>query len=352
MNYLEPSRLVAARKVKQMTVAELAEKAQLSPSAIRAIEGGSRDGTPHLSSFSRALERPESFFVGKPVSLIAKENLSYRKRKSMRLTDQEALRCWVSLVTSDFLPVFKERIDLPKPSFPEWESRSGEEAARSLRQMFDMGSSPLRHAIDLAETMGAFVFWYDGPEDFDGVSFWAGAQPCIVLNINKRDGYRLRFTVLHEVGHLILHRWDDALNAKADAEADDFASAMLLPSSTFYRWCPRRFDRFILLEGRRTWGASVSAMVRRARDLGIFNEYQYHDAFIQISKAGWRSGEPSPARPEHSTLHHQMFLQAGDRGEGPTEIAARGRMPLADLIKAAPLAEEFSFESRISDLFI
>jgi IrrE N-terminal-like domain len=92
---------------------------------------------------------------------------------------------------------------------------------------------------------------------------------------------RRRFTISHELGHWCLHRSDGAVWCRqhavdppeeaprqarppAEAEADEFAAALLMPSELVrhhYERLRRRDDRFAEL--CRTFGASGAAMGRR-----------------------------------------------------------------------------------------
>ena len=74
----------------------------------------------------------------------------------------------------------------------------------------------------------------DGHDAFFGLStFVNGKIPVIVLNNNKSISLvRKRFTVLHELGHLLLAL--DHLGDKSKERAcDHFAGAMLLPVDSF-----------------------------------------------------------------------------------------------------------------------
>jgi len=41
------------------------------------------------------------------------------------------------------------------------------------------------------------------------------------------------------------------------------------------------------------WRVSIQALIRRARDLAIISDRQYHYLFQQLSARGWRKREPA-----------------------------------------------------------
>jgi Zn-dependent peptidase ImmA (M78 family) len=115
---------------------------------------------------------------------------------------------------------------------------------------------------------------------------------------DKESGARLRFDLAHELGHLILHRWVDQAELESktalkaiESEADRFAAAFLLPSTSFpHEVYTPRLDAFIPLKER--WKVSIQAMVHRCRDLDIIDADQALNLYKQISFRKWRKKEP------------------------------------------------------------
>ena len=353
--YIEPTRIKAARYARGLSVPVVAQDLNISPSYYRGIECGLKDATPMAARLATVFRKPEPYFFADPLDMPPVEDFTYRKQQSMRKGDQEMLRGQSTITVNDLRPVFDKHLGEYEVNVPDLQSLSPEEAAMTLRETFNLGHAPLRHALDLAETMGVFVHWHDGPKEFEAVSYWHGNRPVMVLNSKrkdpkKRDGYRFRFSILHEIAHFCLHK-SGSVRDSLDKEADRFASTMLMPASTFARWCPKRFDPYQMLDNRRIWGASIGAMVRRARDLDIFSDYQYRDARISLSRLGWATGEPNPADPEKSSLHRAFFEAAGDEGLTPFHLGDESLMDPLDFLEACPQAAEYERGSRISDLF-
>ena len=60
-------------------------------------------------------------------------------------------------------------------------------------------------AEDIANALGALVRYYPFDEDLSGMIYIKGARPIIGVN-SLHHPNRRRFTIAHEVGHLLLHR--------------------------------------------------------------------------------------------------------------------------------------------------
>lgn len=118
------------------------------------------------------------------------------------------------------------------------------------------------------------------------------------MTSEKEAGVRRRYDLAHELGHLVLHRWveqsdlEDRATLKAiEREADKFAGAFLLPSTSFPNEVyTTRLDAFIPLKER--WKVSIQAMVFRCRDLDLIDDDQALNLYKQISFRRWRKKEP------------------------------------------------------------
>ena len=85
---------------------------------------------------------------------------------------------------------------------------------------------------------------------------------------------------------------------------------MLLPPDEIRESFPRRGDRLDwdgLVELKQKWGASIQAMIVRAKDLGIIGAATYRWAFVHINQRGWKRQEPGePDKAEAPTALKQL----------------------------------------------
>jgi Zn-dependent peptidase ImmA (M78 family) len=135
-------------------------------------------------------------------------------------------------------------------------------------------------------------------ESVEAFSFWNGPRPFIFLASEKEAGVRRRYDLSHELGHLVLHRWIEQSELEhrptlkaVEGEADRFAGAFLLPSTSFPNEIyTTRLDAFIPLKER--WKVSIQAMIYRCRDLDLIDSDQALNLYKQISFRKWRKKEP------------------------------------------------------------
>jgi Zn-dependent peptidase ImmA (M78 family) len=134
-------------------------------------------------------------------------------------------------------------------------SRGPAEAAASVRKMFGLSDGPVPDAIGLAERIGTVVVVRNlGTPGQDAVSSWSGGVdvPLVLIGTGLPVD-RQRFTVLHELGHLLLHTVPDEAQ---EQEAQQFAAQLLIPRAAAARELAGLSvsDRRRLVRLRETWG--------------------------------------------------------------------------------------------------
>ena len=136
------------------------------------------------------------------------------------------------------------KVRLPTVDFPdESGAESAEEierAAERVRAHWGLGMGPISHMVRVVERAGAVVaFFQDASTEVDALSI-VSRRPVIVRNDAKQSPFRLRFDIAHELGHLVLHEGQVTGDRKTESEANRFASAFLLPRTTFMKASPRQ----------------------------------------------------------------------------------------------------------------
>jgi Zn-dependent peptidase ImmA (M78 family) len=101
-------------------------------------------------------------------------------------------------------------------------------------------------------------------------------------------------SVAHELGHLVLHRRVSSGTQELETHAYRFAAELLMPMDLVSdQLAVDRLNLFRLAELKGTWGVSMQALARRARELNIINGRQYLYLMKQLSMKGWRTVEPN-----------------------------------------------------------
>ena len=141
----------------------------------------------------------------------------------------------------------------------------------------------------------------------------------MLLNMMKSPE-RSRLDAAHELGHLVLHR--EETGKAEEKQADAFAGAFHMPKADVYRHVPRVSSLDQLIALKRRWGVSLAALVFRLHELGVLKDWQYRTLFMELSKRGYRSNEPSPLPIEPSSLLSQIFDFLRSQGISPRRVAS------------------------------
>lgn len=155
--------------------------------------------------------------------------------------------------------------------------------------------------VNLVESAGGVVVLAPfGHRKLFGMSCWTpgGVNPLFYLNseIPMAD---LRFTIAHELGHLTLHGAPSA--GDTEAEADDFAAELLMPSaSAIADLKALTIDKAIRLKMH--WKVSIKMIIRRASELGAVTHEHVTRLYKQYSARGFNAAEPYPIAMEMPTL--------------------------------------------------
>jgi len=179
-----------------------------------------------------------------------------------------------------------------------------EGAAADLRRHWGLGIQPIAHLIDLCEQRGVRVIAVD-ESGFDGLYGEAGDMPIVVIS-RGWPGDRQRFTLAHELGHL--------MGIEEEAECNRFAGAFLFPDEAVLQWfgaSRRSIEWQELLLAKQEFGISMGATVHRLRELEIISEHTYRETNGEFRRRGWKEREPGPQLPaERAGLFEQRLFAA------------------------------------------
>jgi Zn-dependent peptidase ImmA (M78 family)/DNA-binding XRE family transcriptional regulator len=292
--------------------------------------------------------RSEYFFRPSKVALAQVE---YRKKsnspaKLIKKVEADVLdqaERWQEL--ADLWPNF------PVPSFSFGAAASEinteddiEQFAEAVRSHWDLGLNPLPSLIDLLESKGVLVIITSADElkSFDGLQAHIGHQPVIVVSTHW-PGCRQRFTLAHELGHLLMH---NQLNSNLDEEkaCNRFASAFLLPKVALNEHlglARKNIEPRELYMLKHEFGLSMAACLYRAKQLNVISESKYQSMMMFFSKQGWRKQEPGEAYPAEKTfLFEQLVYRAlGEQIISESKAAELLQMPLIKLHRSRVMQE-------------
>lgn len=314
-------RIHRARTAAGLSLRALAEHVGVSQTAISKFEKDQlTPSSPALLAIARACDvRVEYFFRADTVALGQPE---YRKKASLGKKAQRQLEAAVEDRAERFVELVRLYPNRPIPSFrvpdqvpAKVESYDDvEEVAVQLRSAWDLGLNPLPELIDTLEDRGVLVIAIEGDDKgrFDGMAASVDGLPILVVG-SRWPGDRQRFTLAHELGHLVL---EGRLAAHLDEEkaCNRFAGAFLAPRDAVRRELGSRRRRLEVRELyvlKHEYGLSMLGWVFRAKDLEILPEAAAGRIFKMFSRQGWRKAEPGdPVSSERPHLFEQLVFRA------------------------------------------
>lgn len=294
-------RLRAARKMAGMSMAALAEKtgAVVTKQAISKYEKGlMKPSSEVLIALSQALGIKVDYFFRSSDMTIA--GLEFRKKSKLTKRAENQIK----YRTIDFLQKYLELEKLLNIHFkfsnPVSENiikdyEDIERAAQLIRKKWNLGQGPVPNLIELLEDKGFKIYEVDEFEHFDGLSgFVSDLELPVIAVYKKGDLVRKRFTVAHELGHLLLD-FSGADHHSKEKLCHAFAGALLLPREILEEELGRRRSKITEWELKRLkgiFGISMQAIMARAVSIGIINENYYRAFCVYANKHGWRRKEP------------------------------------------------------------
>lgn len=245
--------------------------------------------------------------------------LAFRKAARLSKTNQEKVKAVAESYIDAFLSLRDalepHREAEPMPPVVVKTAAGTETAAMELRNHWKLGLQPIESVTSAIEDGGGIVVEVDGENDlFDGLSGWANETiPLIVVSSSVADDRR-RFSLAHELGHLVMK-----IKARIDEKAEErwahrFAAAFLVPEEVARRELGekrRHLDLRELQLLKLKHGLSMQAWIFRAADLGIIDESHKRTLFAEMGSRGWRRVEPVKFDgQEQPTRFRQLVVRA------------------------------------------
>jgi len=286
------------RQYRDFTQQQLGLAVGVQPSTISRIENGVIQPSDDLAQrVSREFRLPLGFFkqpehlYGLPLSV----HPMWRKRAAVSQGNIDRALATMNIhllhlrrLTSSlrFAPI------LPLPNM-DVESYDGDvpKIAQALRRTWQMPAGPVKDLTAWVERAGCFVVHLDLPdESMDGVTLRApDLAPCIFLN-RRLPADRMRFTLAHELGHLIMHRYP---TQDMEDEANKFAGSFLVPAADIQPYfAGRRITLQLLASLKPEWRVAMQSLLYRAIELEYIDKNQSRYLWMQFNKLKMRMREP------------------------------------------------------------
>jgi Zn-dependent peptidase ImmA (M78 family) len=237
--------------------------------------------------------------------------LSLTRRDWYKITARLNL---LRLHTSKLLPGVDTEYENRFHYLDSGEFKNPEQVAKLMRKYWKIPAGPISNLIGEIENAGGIVYLLRfGTDKIDAISQSAPGLPPLFLVNSEIPGDRCRFTLAHELGHIIMHGRCPAENM--EEEADRFAAEFLMPKADI----ADDLESITLTKAASVlkpyWKVSIAALIVRAKELGKITASQYKNLFTQLSYHGYRKHEPVEIPPEQPTvLNDIMTVYLSDYG--------------------------------------
>lgn len=326
-------RLKRAREIKGWTQTELAEAVDVTQAAIARIE-------QNLLTPSDQLEQQLALQLGFPVSFFHQENtvdfplgsLLFRQHMTLksRERDQILQTAWATYVLYDHMAQKLRMMPLRLPRIQDDDVKT---AALLTRNALGIEPDvPVKNLVNRLEKAGVVVLTI--PLDIhghDAFSLWSDRRAVIVLSHGK-SGDRQRFTLGHEMGHLVRHFILWGSHDEVEREANDFCAEFLLPEDAMREVLVKPITLSSLAELKPRWGVSVTALIERAYQLNIITTDQRKYLYKQVNLQ-WKGQEPAnldieAERPRALRKMAEMLYGTKTKSISYAKLAKETAMPV------------------------
>ena len=314
MKELNHEMIVLAREYRNLTQEQLARSIFVSQATIAKIEGGLMSDAPELTieRLAKALDFPKEFFYQNNERLgFGSSAFYYRKRAKITASDRKKISGIVNLIRIS-LEKLLDAVDLEaKRELPFFEIEeyggSASNVAKALRVSWSLPEGPIGNITSLIESAGVIIVPCKfGTRFMDGTSLRLTNMPPLIFINSDMPGDRWRFTLAHELGHLIMHQIP---SETMENEADLFASEFLLPdidlNAQFSRYSQIRIQD--LANIKPYWKVSIGALLMKADSLGFLTANKKRYLWSQMAKFGYKTKEPNPIEKEPVNNYPNLF---------------------------------------------
>jgi Zn-dependent peptidase ImmA (M78 family) len=178
---------------------------------------------------------------------------------------------------------------------------------------------------ELVEKAGVLVVPFDfGSPLVDGLAIYEpnDTLPPMVFLDPKLSGDRWRWTLAHELGHVVLHHHLPIPPDEKDMEkeAHRFASELLLPHRDVWAHLGH-LTMARLAQLKRVWRVSMRSLVIRATELKRITERQAKYLWMQISRQGGTSEPVEVEREDPRRLRDLVSKHLDDLGYSYRELS-------------------------------
>lgn len=294
-----PEKLRLARCAAGRSLAEIGEILGVTRQYAHKLEVTGAPSPQQLILLSQALGVSTEFFHSPRRASVELEQCHFRSVKSSTQALKKSIAAQVELFEM-LIDELDEEIAFPPVSFrmieePLEGGDAIEHVAEQFRRDHGLGLGPISNMTRLVENLGVLVVNIADADDRIDAFSLHNKRPLIVRNTAKMNPCRQRFDLAHELGHLIMHQGVETGCRDSEDQANAFASALLLPRSSFAGEFPatrgKNLNWKALGELKLRWKVSFKALIYRAQTLDLISPDQARTGFTYLSRHGFTKHE-------------------------------------------------------------
>ena len=244
---------------------------------------------------------------------------NFRKRTTMTKKKEKGLFMLISDEIAKYIEVLelaneKYSFDRKKWTFDIEKIEDIENIAVEVRRKLGVSDMcALDNLTDKLEDNNFLILSINYDEKFDGFCEYVDGLAFIILS---SIGYeRNRFTLAHELGHLILNFKEELSSTEIEKYCDEFASSLLMPKKAMIREMEFNGKEGIrntsineLLLIAKEYKVSLNAVIMRLYNLNIIDENQKRNLFIFLTKIGAKNKQLKIV-DEHPTREKKLIYR-------------------------------------------
>jgi Zn-dependent peptidase ImmA (M78 family)/DNA-binding XRE family transcriptional regulator len=281
------TKIAELRKHSNISLQGLADQVEVSKAAIQQYENGSSIPSNHiLKRIAAALGVDFWEFFRIPQFNISIESVKFRDGSKLNsaVEEENEVKKTVLSIVKNYLELesileAKIKFENPIEGFKVKNNNDVEKAVKKVRRKWKLGNAPIDSLTELLEDKGIKIINLNRNTVSGGLSGLVGDIPLIVINnsdAHKRETTRKRFTIAHELGHLLMKF--DINNLTDDLEeifCNRFAAAFLLVDEVAFEKIGKNRTSISLGELKdlkETYGISIKAIIFRLSSLKLIND--------------------------------------------------------------------------------
>lgn len=257
------------------------------------------------------LDFPVSFFY-QQYTFPPFSQIYYRKLESVTSGNKKMteLRANFNIIMSCIDNMIDE-LSIPSFSVPQYDLEEGisiKDVAKRTRLKMGVPDGNIDDLAHFVEKSGVLIVEIDTDFDkFDAMTGKTSNGTVVVFLNGNMPKDRQRFTLAHELGHIIMHIpfVDIDSNRNIEKEANKFASEFLMPSNEFRNDAMYlSYHKLNILKSY--WKVSKQAIIYRAKEDGLIDENKFKSLMVQLSVNGERKVERNPIQSPPPKLLKKM----------------------------------------------